>query len=628
MTRPFVVIKVGGSLLKEAGFAKHLGGELSRLVAEGCAPVVVHGGGTVADAWLKRLGIEVRKWKGRRITDDETLQVVKMAYRGLLQSDLVAALSAFGVPALGMCGSDGWVVAKKRAPVADEDAPEPVDYGWVGDVESVNPAPVVMAAQAGFVPVIACLATDGAGKVLNVNADSVAAKIAEALAARDLVFMTDVNGILRDLTDPASVVSRMTVSELRAMREKEGAADGMLPKAEAIERALTGGVKRVFVVHGFASLREEMGDAGGRGTRVTMDRQERPGRAHPRDALGLLRQILAIPSVSGNEEQIAEYLEEALHAEGITAWRDGRSVVAVRGRGYRTLLLNAHTDTVPPAKGWTVNPYAATERDGQIFGLGAVDCKGPLAALLAAFIEVVFPEEAGRLIFTATPEEETGGKDLARLVAALADVDAAIIAEPTHLRPCIAEKGVLRMDIEVVGKGAHASRPWYGENAIERAAEVVAALKALDFGAPHPMLGGVTITPTRIAGGDITNRVPEACAISLDIRYPPGIDRQDIVDAVTRVVPGVARVVSDRIKPLETPEGSLLMKALRRSFRAGDFAGMFGASNWACLGDIPAVVLGPGSPKCSHSADEHIAASDLVRGVEAYRRLCEVFFNA
>jgi hypothetical protein len=115
----------------------------------------------------------------------------------------VAALSAFGVPALGMCGSDGWVVAKKRAPVADEDAPEPVDYGWVGDVESVNPAPVVMAAQAGFVPVIACLATDGAGKVLNVNADSVAAKIAEALAARDLVFMTDVNGILRDLTENA-----------------------------------------------------------------------------------------------------------------------------------------------------------------------------------------------------------------------------------------------------------------------------------------------------------------------------------------------------------------------------------------------------------------------------------------
>lgn len=625
MSAKIVVVKVGGAVLHLPEFPAHLARELKHLQESGWSPVVVHGGGPAADALLRDLRIPVRKWKGRRITDDATLRVAKMAYRGLVQADLVAGLFAHGVRALGMCGSDGWLIAHKRAPVPDPEAPEPVDFGWVGDIVRVDPAPLIAILSSGFVPVIASLATDAHGGTLNVNADTIAERIAVTLRARELIYLTDVPGILRDGNSLGHVISRLSVNEFRHLRETGVLTDGMLPKADAIENALNGGILRVRVAHGLANFATARPDSESPvGTLMTPDRNPS---VDARDPVSVLQHLIAIPSVSGSEDDIADALEEILRNAGAKVVRIGNSVVAIRGHAPPTLLLNAHTDTVPPAHGWTTHPFEPTADSGRIYGLGAVDCKGPLSALLCAFLGWNGSDRPGRLVFTATPEEETGGKDLSRICDELGTVDGVVIAEPTALRPCIAQKGLLRVDIELSGKAGHASRPWQGENAIAKAGDALSALRALSFDIQHPLAGSVTLTPTKIRGGDLTNRIPEKCVISLDIRYPPGIHASEIIAELSRRIEGHIRVISDRIRPLETPADSRLMTALRRAFRASDSAGMFGASNWALVEHIPGVVIGPGNPECSHSANEFIEVTDLVRGVHFYLRLCEAFFN-
>lgn len=629
MTPCFIVFKVGGTLLEHPQFPEHFASELMQLQKQGLSPVVVHGGGKIADLLCERLGITVRKWKGRRVTDENTLKVVKMVYRGLLQTDFVAMLSAHGIEAMGLCGSDGWVVARKRLPVNDPDAPKPVHFGWVGDIEYVDVTPILELTRAGFIPIITCLATDKRGNVLNVNADGLAVKIALALQSKEMVFLTDVPGILKDPADPLTTIDRLTLSELRGLRMSGSLQEGMLPKTDAIEEALENGIRRVIIRCGLkVQVNADSEEAAPKGTIVTPDTARSRCPTHPRDVLSVLRDIIAIPSVSGSEEALADYLEDLLKTHGKKVERRGKSVVAVRGDGPLTLILNAHTDTVPPAQGWKFDPFTPIEQDGKIYGLGAVDCKGPLAAMLAAFVEWTPVPGKGRLVLTLTPEEETGGSDLVEIVNDLGKVDGAIIAEPTGMKPYIAQKGLLRLDVEMNGRAAHSSRPWHGENAIWRAANAVIALKALQIGESHPLLHGVTITPTIIRGGDVTNRVPEKCLVSLDIRYPPDLNPESIITAVKKALPQESvHLRSDRFRPCATPEDSRLMAALRRSFRSQDFAGFFGVSNWGLLRDIPAVVLGPGDPRWSHSAQENMDIVHLWRSVEIYRRVIGRFFG-
>lgn len=627
-SRPYIVVKTGGTLLEQDSFFAVLTEDLKGLLERGFQPVVVHGGGKVADDYLTRLGIPVKKWKGRRITSEETLKVISMVYRGNVQTRLGTRLNASGVKAIGMSGSDGWVRAERRAPVWDEDSQAHVDLGWVGDVREIDPAPIHMLVEKGYLPLVDCMGSDGEGHLLNINADTLATRLAIALKAEAIVFLTDVPGILRDASDPATVIPKLCLADLRNGKVRKAAKGGMLPKVDAVQQALESGIRRVYVLDGLRPfvMRGSGGDEPA-GTVITREPESPVRPASADDPVRLLEELIAIPSVSGNEKAIADFIEEILQSAGLHPVRLKNNVAAVAGTDGPVLLLNAHLDTVPPSGSWSHPPFEPTRAEGEVFGLGAGDCKGPLTAVLIAFLRSAKNVENGTVIFTATAEEETSGKDLPQLVQPLGKLDGAIICEPTDLQPCTAQKGLLRLEIEVTGRAAHASRPWSGENAIAKAKEILAILEGLSFGDPHPLLGPVTVTPTRIRGGDVVNRVPDFCQISLDVRYPPGVSAGEIHDLLLSSIPAKVTMISDRIKPVEAPAHSRLMNAVHRVFAEGEARGMFGASNWCLVPEVPGVVLGPGNPKYSHAADERIAIADLTRGVDVYSALIEAFVH-
>jgi acetylglutamate kinase len=216
--------------------------------------VVVHGGGPQATALSRRLGVDPTIVAGRRVTDDHALSVAKMVYAGELNTDLVATLNWHEAQAVGLTGIDGdMVTVRKRPPVQmvdDDGTTKPVDFGWVGDVERVEPRVLTALLDARFMPVVASLAADGEGKVYNVNADTVAERIAVALHAQKLIFLTGAPGVLRDRNDPATLVAFADPDDLAELIRSGAVAGGMRPKVEACIRAATSGVERTHIVDG------------------------------------------------------------------------------------------------------------------------------------------------------------------------------------------------------------------------------------------------------------------------------------------------------------------------------------------------------------------------------------------
>jgi acetylglutamate kinase len=253
------VVKVGGRVVGRKDMLDALVEDVCLLQQVGIRVVLVHGGGSQATELSKRLGIEAKLVDGRRVTDAATLEVAKMVYGGSLNVDILATFRAHETPAVGVSGVDaGLVVAKKRAVGA-------VDYGFVGDIESVDPKVLITLLDAGMTPVVACLGADAEGSVLNINADSVAEAVARALKAEKLVVVTDTEGILQDVGNPGSLVSYADIDEVEAMKASGRLTGGMLPKVAACIRALQGGVRRTHIINGLkpgALLRETFTNAG------------------------------------------------------------------------------------------------------------------------------------------------------------------------------------------------------------------------------------------------------------------------------------------------------------------------------------------------------------------------------
>jgi acetylglutamate kinase len=242
------VVKLGGDVL--AGAALEVAAaEIARARAAGRRLVVVHGGGPQTTELSRRLGLEPKIVGGRRVTDSAALDVVKMVVAGRLNVDLVAALRAVGVPALGLSGSSGVVRAHRRPPrvVSGSDG-APVDFGLVGDVEGFDLALLNAIDAAGHLPVLACLGAGPAGQTLNINADVVASQLAAALGASALVACTAVGGVRRDKDDPATRLGRLTVAEARAAIAGGVVQGGMIPKLEEAFAPLAAGVGAVHVV--------------------------------------------------------------------------------------------------------------------------------------------------------------------------------------------------------------------------------------------------------------------------------------------------------------------------------------------------------------------------------------------
>ncbi len=248
------VVKLSGALLEER-IRTEIARDIALLHDVGIRIVVVHGGGPQLDAYCQKMDIPRQVVAGRRVTDARTQEAARMVFMGLLNTELVGALSAQGIQAVGMNGGDGAVVTGVKRPtraVRDPSTGEEtkVDFGFVGDIHSVNRTLLDAVMEKGMVPVLAPLIGGPGGVLLNVNADTVAARVAMALNAEKLVLCTSVAGLLEDPADPRRLVSYGDLDTLEELIGRGVVSGGMLPKLAAIGEALRGGVQRVHIIDG------------------------------------------------------------------------------------------------------------------------------------------------------------------------------------------------------------------------------------------------------------------------------------------------------------------------------------------------------------------------------------------
>lgn len=247
------VVKIGGEVIRGARL-EQLCSQLAHLVDSRAGRddrvVLVHGGGPQTSELQRALGQTPVVVGGRRVTDEAALQAIKYAVAGGANVDLCAGLVRVGLSPVGLHGASSAVIrAVKRPPrIVTGAGPEPVDFGHVGDVVGVNRDLLEHLLSGGYVPVLACLGVDAAGRVYNINADIVATRVAVELGARDLFLVMDAPGVLRDRDDPASRIARLTIAEAEALIADGTVAGGMIPKLEESFVALRGGVERVHLL--------------------------------------------------------------------------------------------------------------------------------------------------------------------------------------------------------------------------------------------------------------------------------------------------------------------------------------------------------------------------------------------
>jgi acetylglutamate kinase len=256
-----VVIKYGGSAMRDEELREAFATDVVLLKYVGLNPVIVHGGGPEITEYMERLGMEVRFHEGLRVSDPETVEVAKMVLLGKLNSDIVLRLNRHGQPSVGLSGEDGWLFEIEPAPNADE-------LGLVGSIQRVD-VDVLNHIAEDYIPVVASAGADRAGNSYNVNADEAAGKVAAALGAHKAIFLTDVEGWLGDPELPSSLISLATVDEVEANLDTvEG---GMRPKLQACIDAIRGGTQYAHIIDGRKphSLLLELFTDAGIGTKVT-----------------------------------------------------------------------------------------------------------------------------------------------------------------------------------------------------------------------------------------------------------------------------------------------------------------------------------------------------------------------
>src|SRR5829696_7102700 len=242
------VIKSGGGAFRDVATMRAFVEQVAILHHLGIRVVLVHGGGPQVDEITAKLGVQTRMVQGRRVTDASAIDATSMVLNGLINTQLLALCRGFGISAVGLSGVDGGLVQAHRRPPVTLAKGEVVDYGMVGDIDSIDASVVTRILDVGFLPVISPISADNSGQLLNINSDTVAAAIGGALVAEKLILCTGATGILERLDDPHSLISYTDVAGLRRLREDGALSDGMLPKASAIEAAIRGGVRRVHVI--------------------------------------------------------------------------------------------------------------------------------------------------------------------------------------------------------------------------------------------------------------------------------------------------------------------------------------------------------------------------------------------
>ncbi len=241
-----VIIKYGGSAMEQADLKQSFALDVILLRLVGIDPVIVHGGGPQIGALMKRLGKEPQFVGGMRVTDAETVEIVEMVLVGKINKEIVGLVNYHGGKAVGLSGKDGSLIQARRR-LHRLASGEEVDLGLVGEVEHINPEPIRLLQEHGFIPVIAPVGVGLAGETYNINADLVAGELAAALGAEKLIHLTDVQGILGD---HGALITTLARKEAERLMEESVIDGGMLPKVESSLRALSGGTAKAHIIDG------------------------------------------------------------------------------------------------------------------------------------------------------------------------------------------------------------------------------------------------------------------------------------------------------------------------------------------------------------------------------------------
>ena len=242
------VLKAGGEIFADPEQTSALMEQVGILHQVGIRVVLIHGGGPQSTRLATALGLDTTFVDGRRVTDGASLDVATMVLNGQINTRVLAACRDLQIPAVGISGVDAGLIRAHRRPPVERDGQESVDYGFVGDIDSVEIDILVKQLDNGLMPVVSPLSCDETGTLLNINADTVAAAIAAELGAEKLILLTGAAGVLEDVNDPRSLISYIDRAALDKLRDDGKLADGMLPKAAAIDAALANGVSRVHVI--------------------------------------------------------------------------------------------------------------------------------------------------------------------------------------------------------------------------------------------------------------------------------------------------------------------------------------------------------------------------------------------
>jgi acetylglutamate kinase len=242
------VIKAGGEIFADPAQTSALMEQVGILHQVGVRVVLIHGGGPQSTELATALGLDTTFVDGRRVTDGASLDVAMMVLNGQINTRVLAACRDLQIPAVGISGVDAGLIRAHRRPPVERKGQDSVDYGFVGDIDSVEIDILVKQLDNGLMPVVSPLSCDETGTLLNINADTVAAAIAAELGAEKLILMTGAPGVLEDVNDPRSLISYIDRAALDKLRDDGKLADGMLPKAAAIDDALANGVSRVHVI--------------------------------------------------------------------------------------------------------------------------------------------------------------------------------------------------------------------------------------------------------------------------------------------------------------------------------------------------------------------------------------------
>jgi len=341
-----------------------------------------------------------------------------------------------------------------------------------------------------------------------------------------------------------------------------------------------------------------------------------------REAIDLLKRMIAIPSISRQETEVADMLQEQMQEWNIDVQRTHNNLWEIApdyDEQRPTLLLNAHIDTVKPVAAWTHHPFEPElTEDGILYGLGSNDDGASLVTLLLTYRYLRQQKRAYNLIFIASAEEEVSGANgIASVLPLLPKIDVAIVGEPTGMQPAIAEKGLMVLDVTAHGKAGHAARN-EGDNALYHAIDDIAWFRNYQFPNQTELLGPVKMTVTVIQAGTQHNVIPDQCTFTVDIRSNECYSNEDIYNTVCTAVKSEVKARSFRLNSsrisLDHPLTKRVMELGRKPFGSPTLSDQ-------ALMSFPSMKIGPGDSARSHTADEYIKVSELEEALQCYREL-------